>query len=128
MSTMDDTSEWSNSSQSANFSFGMNEFEEFDSDSENEGDNIVAESNFFDLGGHSNNVLEEMEYLTLYCDSYNYNQTHTSVAGCDNSETISPSSGNAEVVPVRIDRKLNSEESPNELACDNEVSLSSEES
>ena len=73
MSTMDDTSEWSNSSQSANFSFGMNEFEEFDSDSENEGDNIVAERNFFDLGGHSNNVLEEMEYLTLYCDGYDCN-------------------------------------------------------
>ena len=106
----------------------MNKFGEFDLDSENEGDNVVAERDFFDLGGHSNNVLEEIEYLTLHCNGTDCNQTHTSVAGCDNSETISPSSGNAEVVPVRIDRKLNSEESPNELACDNEVSLSSEES
>jgi hypothetical protein len=79
---MDDASEWSDSSQSADFSFGMNEFEEFDSDSENEGDEVVVERDFVDLGGHSNSILEEMEHLTLHCDGTDCNQTHTSVANC----------------------------------------------
>ena len=49
-------------------------------------------------------------------------------AGCDDSATVSPISGNAEVVPVRIDGILNFEESHNEVARDDEVSVSSEES
>ena len=81
----------------------MNKFGEFDLDSENEGDNVVAERDFFDLGGHSNNVLEEMEYLSLHCDGTDCNQTHASVANCAKNQYNNDDAENQhndKVVPV----------------------------
>ena len=48
MSFVDDTSDCSDSSQSCDFSFGMDEFEEFKSDSDNEGVEVVVQKDIDD--------------------------------------------------------------------------------
>ncbi len=49
----DDTSDCSDSSQSYDFSFGMDEFEEFESDSINEGVEVVLQKDIDDTSNHS---------------------------------------------------------------------------
>ena len=50
----------------------MNDFKDFDSDSDNEANEVVAESNFRNLGNHSN-VFEEMAQLKIHSEGVNYN-------------------------------------------------------
>ena len=78
MSFADDTSDCSDSSQSCDFSFGMDEFEEFESDSYNEGVEVVLQKDIDDTSNHSHDIVEEMSHLTLHCDGMCGNEEYQS--------------------------------------------------
>ena len=56
------------SSHTCSFSFGMNDFDEFDSDSDNDANKVIVEMDCDNLGC-SNDIIEEMACLTIHADN-----------------------------------------------------------
>ena len=88
MSSDDDASAGSDSSLSAAFSFGMTEYKDFDSDSEDEGQEVVFEydpENVQDLWVPENDIVDEMAQLTLHTEG---------IDNGENEQNMSSSSSN----------------------------------
>ena len=88
MSFDDDASAGSDSSLSTTFSFGMNEYKDFDSDSEDEGQEVVFQydlENVQDLWVPENDIVDEMAQLTLHTEG---------IDNGENGQNMSSSSSN----------------------------------
>ena len=60
------------------FSFGMDEFERFESDSYDKGVEGVLQNDIDDTSNHSHDIVEEMSHLTLHCDGMCGNEEYQS--------------------------------------------------